>query len=73
MPKTTCKPSFVSQKLVSKDFATIHEIKPVVTINKLIYVAFSILYLSKLLMYEFHYKFHFIKYSANLLFTNADN
>ena len=48
------KPSFVSQKIFSRNFVAIHEIRPVLTINKPIYVGFSILDLSKLLMYEFH-------------------
>ena len=43
------KPSFVSQKIFSRNFVAIHEIKPVLTINKPIYVEFSILDLSQLL------------------------
>ena len=45
------KPSFVSQKMFSKNFAVIHEIKPVLTLDKPIYVGFSIPDLSKYLMY----------------------
>ena len=37
------KPFFVSQKIFSKNFVAIHEIKPVLTLNKPIYVGFSIL------------------------------
>ena len=48
------KPSFVSQKILSKNFVAIHEIKPILTLNKPIYVGFNILDLSKHLMYEFH-------------------
>ena len=51
------QPSFVSQKIFGKNFVAIHEIKPVLTINKPIYVGFSILDLSELIMYEFHYKY----------------
>ena len=36
------KPSFVSQKIFSKAFVAIHEIKPVSALNKPIYVGFSI-------------------------------
>ena len=36
------KPSFVSHKIFSKNFVAIHEIKPVLTFNKPIYVGFSI-------------------------------
>ena len=49
------RPSFVSQKIFSKTFVAVHRIKPVLTLNKPIYVGFSILELSKSLMYEFHY------------------
>ena len=48
------KPSFVSQKIFSKNMAAIHEVKPVLTLNKPIYVGFSISDSSKYLMYEFH-------------------
>ena len=49
------RPSFVSQKILSKNFVAVRRIKPVLTLNKPIYVGFSILELSKSLMYEFHY------------------
>ena len=45
--KYVSKPSFVSQKFFSKDLIAIHEIKPVLTLDKPIYVGFSILDLSK--------------------------
>ena len=48
------KTKFYFTKIFSKNFVTVHEIKPVVTLNKPIHVGFSILYLSKYLMYEFH-------------------
>ena len=66
------KPSFVSQKIFSKTFVAIHEIKPVLTLNKPIYVGFSILDLSKYLMYGFHYKYIKSKSDAKLLFTATD-
>ena len=55
--KDISKPSFVSQKMLSKNFVAIHEIKPVLTLHKPIYVGFSILDLSKYLMYDFHCKY----------------
>ena len=67
------KPSFVSKKIFSKNFTAIHEIKPVLTLNKPIYVGFSVLDLSKLLMYEFHYKYIKSKFDAKLLFTDTDS
>ena len=41
------KPNFVSQKIFTKKFIDIHEIKPVLPLNKPVYVGFSILDLSK--------------------------
>ena len=67
--KCISKPSFVSQKIFSKHFVAIHEIKPALTLNKPICVRFSILDLSKYLMYEFHYKYIKIKFDAKLLLT----
>ena len=50
------KQCFVSQKIFGKSFVAIYEIKPILILDKSIYVGFGILDLSKLLMYEFHYK-----------------
>ena len=36
------KPSFVSQEIFSKNFVTIHETKPVLTLDKPVYVVFLI-------------------------------
>ena len=68
--KYLSKPSFVSQKIFTKIFVAIHEIKPVLTLDKPIYVGFSILDLSKLLRCEFHYKHIKTKYNAKLLYTD---
>ena len=46
--KDMSKPSFVSQKIFTKKFIDIHEIKPVLPLNKPVYVGFSILDLSKI-------------------------
>ena len=71
--KYISKPSFVSQKILGKNFLSIQEIKPVLTLIKPIYVGFSILDLSKLLTYEFHYKYIKSKFDADLLFTDTDS
>ena len=55
--KYTSKPTYVTHKLFNKNFAAIYEIKPVLTLNKPIYVGFTVLDFSKWLMYDFHYKF----------------
>ena len=69
------RPSVVSQKIFRRIFVAIHKIKPMLVLNKLIYVGFSILDLSKLLMYEFHYKYIGVKYGscAKLLFIGTDS
>ena len=60
------KPNFISQKIFSKNFIAVHQIKPVLTLDKLTYVGFSILELSKLLMYKFHYEYVKNKFDAKL-------
>ena len=73
--KYVSEPSFVSQKIFSKYFGAVHEIKPVLRFDKPIYVGFSILDLSKLLMYEFHWKYIAPKYDncAKSLFKDTNN
>ena len=71
--KCISKPSFDSQKIFSKNYVAIHEIKSVLTLNKPIYVRFSILYLNKYLMYEFPYKYVKSKSDAKFLFTDIDS
>ena len=61
------------RKIFSKNLSAIYEIKPVLTVDKPIYVELSILDLSKLLMHEFHYSYIKRKFSANLLFTDTDS
>ena len=53
----TSKTTYITHKIFGKNYAAIFEIKPVLTLNKPIYVGFTVLELSKWLMYEFHYNF----------------
>ena len=53
--KYTSRPTHITHKIFDKNCAAIHEIKPVLMLNKLIYVAFTVLKLSKWLMYDFHF------------------
>ena len=55
--KYTSRPTYITHKIFDKIYAAIYEIKPVLTLNKAIYVGFSVLELSKWLMYDFHYNF----------------
>ena len=71
--KYVSKPNLVSQKISSKNFVAIHEIKPVLTLDKTIYLGFSIFDLSKFLLYEFHCKYIKTKFIAKLLFTDRDS
>ena len=55
--KCTSRPTYILCKIFSENLATIHEIKPVLMLNKPIYARFTVLELSKWLMYHFHYNF----------------
>ena len=67
------KPNFISQKIFTKNFVAIHQIKSFLTLYKPIYVGFSILELSKLLMYKFHYEHVKNKFDAKLLFIDTNS
>ena len=41
--KHTSKPTYITHKMFGKDYAAIHEIKPVLILNKPIYVGFTFL------------------------------
>ena len=71
--KCVSRPIFVSQKIFSKNFVAVHRIKPVLTLNEPVYVGFSILELSKSLMYEFHYGHIKNKFDSNLSFTDTES
>ena len=47
----------IFHKSFDKIYAAIHEIKPVLTLSKPIYVGFTVLKLSKWLLYDFYYNF----------------
>ena len=71
--KYTDRPTHITHKIFGKNYAAIHEIKPVLTLNKPIYVGFTVLELSKWLMYDFHYNFIKKHFDAELLFTDTDS
>ena len=71
--KYTSRPTYVTHKLFDKNFAAIHEIKQVLVLNKPTYVAFTVLHLSKWLMYYFHYNFIKKNFNAELLLTDTDS
>ena len=71
--KYTSRPTYITHKIFGKDYAAIHEIKPVLMLNKPIYVGFTVLELSKWMMYDFHYNFIKNNFNAELLFTDTDS
>ena len=71
--KYTSRPTYVTHKLFDKDYAAIHEIKPFLMLNKPIYVGFTVLKLSKWMIYNFHYNFIKKNFNGELLFTDKDS
>ena len=71
--KYTSRPTHITHKIFDKNYAAIHEIKPVLTLTKPIYVGFTVLELSKWLMYDSHYKFIKKNFDTELLFTDTDS
>lgn len=67
--------SFQSFKIFNDDLASIELHKQKLVLNRPIYVGFSVLDLSKTLMYDFHYNYMKSKYGsrAQLLFTDTDS
>ena len=70
--KYTSRPTHITHKIFDKKHAAIHEITSVLTLNKPIYVGFTVLELSNGLMYDFHYNY-IKKNDAELLFTDTDS
>ena len=71
--KVVSRSSFVSQKILDKNLVAVHKIKPMLLLNKPIYVGFSILELSKMIMYDWHYNYFVKKFDCSLLFTDTDS
>ena len=71
----TNKPHCLNYRIFGENLAGIQLRKIKVEINKPFYVGFSVLELSKLLMYRFHYDYIKPKYGpdAELLFTDTDS
>ena len=69
--KYTSRPTYITHKIFNKNCAAIHEIKPVLMLNKTIYAGFTILDLSKWKMYYLQYNFVKTSFDAELLFTDT--
>ena len=71
--KYTTRPTYITHKLFGKDYAVIHEIRPIFILNKPTYTEFTVLDLSKWKMYGFHYNFIKKNFDTELLFTDTDS
>ena len=73
--KYVAKPNFQHLKIFSENLVTIHMKRTSLTFNKPVYLGLSILDLSKVIMYEFHYDYIKPKYNdrVSLLYTDTDS
>lgn len=64
LTKLTASPAFDSFHIFSEDLAAVSTKKTKLYLNHHIYVGFTILDLSKVLMYDFHYNYMVSKYGS---------
>ena len=69
--KYTSRLTYITHKIFGKDHAAIHEIKPVLILNKPIYIGFTVLDLCKWKIYDFRYNFIKKNFNAESLFTDT--
>ena len=69
--KYTSKPTCVRWNIYDKKLVAIHEKNICSTLNKLIYVGFTVLEISKWETYNFLYNFMIRKFNTRLLFTDT--
>ena len=67
--KHTSRPTCVNWKVFENNFAAIPEKKISLTLNKPIYVGFTVLETSKWEVHNFHYDFMIRKFNTRLLLT----
>ena len=73
--KLAAKPNYESRKILKDNLVSVHMKKTSLTMNKPVYLGMCILDLSKVVMFDFHYKYIKPKYGnkAKLLFTDTDS
>jgi hypothetical protein len=73
--KLVATPAYKRHVIFHKGLVGVECVKKDVKLNKPIYAGFSVLDISKTLMYEFHYEYIVPKYGTNaqLLFTDTDS
>ena len=74
LSKLAASPAFDSFRIFSEDLAAVN-MRTKLYLNRPIYVGFTILDLSKVLMYDFHYNFMASRFGSQtkLLFTDTDS
>ena len=75
LKKEIAKPNYESRKIFNENLVSVHLKTISLTMNKPVYLGMSILDLSKIIMYDFHYEYIKPKYGdkAKLLFTDTDS
>ena len=75
LKKLAAKPTFHRTYIFNDDLVGVHNLKTKIMLDKPTYVGFSILELSKTLMFDFHYNYIKVKYgdNAQLCFTDTDS
>ena len=69
-----CKPTLKKSKIYDENLVTFEHQKDSVYMNKPRYIGQTILDISKIVMYQFHYDFMMIRYpDSKLLFTDTDS
>ena len=71
--KRVAKPNFCRGNPITYYLTVVQCKVATLTLNRPIYVGFSVLELSKLQMYDFHYNHMCVKYHLRLLFTDTDS
>ena len=75
MKKLVAQPIFKSAKQFSEHLVGVERLRSKLVLRKPVYTGFTVLELSKVLMYDFHYHYIKVKYGprAQLLFTDTDS
>ena len=71
--KNKSRPTCINWNVFENNLGAIHKKKISLTLNKPVYVGFTVLELSKWEIYNFHYNFMIKKFNTKLLFTDTDN
>ena len=71
--KYASKPTCVRWNIYHKTLVALHEKKICLTLNKPIYVGFTVLEISRWEMYDFRYNFIIKKLNTKLLFNDTDS